>query len=208
MDNAKTGALIQRLRKEREMTQKDLARQLHITDRAVSKWERGLCAPDISLLEPLAAALDVSVLELLAGERAEPGPAEAEAEERVRQVIRYSAEEIRRKVRTLGARRILAAAVCVGLAVISGIFLLWQKGAFCTLDEVPSPDGQTRAVVYSKALAGQELREQSRRLSHHGRGGHGTGPIRVCSGGGMAGDRLSVPAMGRGQRVHADLLWF
>lgn len=42
MDNAKTGALIQRLRKEREMTQKDLARQLHITDRAVSKWERGL----------------------------------------------------------------------------------------------------------------------------------------------------------------------
>lgn len=154
MDNAKTGALIQRLRKEREMTQKDLARQLHITDRAVSKWERGLCAPDISLLEPLAAALDVSVLELLAGERAEPGPAEAEAEERVRQVIRYSAEEIQRKARTLGARRILAAAACVALAVISVIFLLWQKGAFCTLDEVPSPDGQTQAVVYSKALAG------------------------------------------------------
>lgn len=42
MDNGKTGAFIQRLRKEREMTQKDLARQLHITDRAVSKWERGV----------------------------------------------------------------------------------------------------------------------------------------------------------------------
>ena len=46
------------------MTQKDLAERLHITDRAVSKWERGLCAPDISLLESLAETLGVSILEL------------------------------------------------------------------------------------------------------------------------------------------------
>ena len=42
MDPTKTGALIQALRKERNMTQKDLAERLHITDRAVSKWERGV----------------------------------------------------------------------------------------------------------------------------------------------------------------------
>lgn len=42
MDNGKTGALIKKLRKEKGMTQKELADQLHITDRAVSKWERGL----------------------------------------------------------------------------------------------------------------------------------------------------------------------
>lgn len=48
MDPVKTGTLIRALRKERNMTQKDLAEHLHITDRAVSKWERGLCAPDIS----------------------------------------------------------------------------------------------------------------------------------------------------------------
>lgn len=152
MDNAKTGAFIQQLRREREMTQKDLARQLHVTDRAVSKWERGLCAPDIALLEPLAAALEISVLELLAGERT--GPGEAEAEERVRQVIGYSAEEIRRKVKALGTRRILAAAACVALAAASALFLLWQRGVFCTLDRVPAPDGQTEAVVYSRALSG------------------------------------------------------
>ena len=64
MDPVKTGTLIRALRKERNMTQKDLAERLHITDRAVSKWERGLCAPDISLLEPLAEALGVSILEL------------------------------------------------------------------------------------------------------------------------------------------------
>ena len=44
MDNIKTGNLIKELRKEKGMTQKDLADKLHITDRAVSKWERGLCA--------------------------------------------------------------------------------------------------------------------------------------------------------------------
>ena len=64
MDPVKTGTLIRALRKERNMTQKDLAERLHITDRAVSKWERGLCAPDISLLESLAETLGVSILEL------------------------------------------------------------------------------------------------------------------------------------------------
>ena len=51
MDNLQTGAFIRELRKEQGMTQKELASRLHITDRAVSKWERGLCAPDLSMLE-------------------------------------------------------------------------------------------------------------------------------------------------------------
>ena len=67
MDNTKTGLLIKELRKGKGMTQKELAEMLHITDRAVSKWERGLCAPDIALLEPLAGILGCSVLDLIAG---------------------------------------------------------------------------------------------------------------------------------------------
>ena len=54
MDAIKTGTLIAQARREKGMTQKELADRLHITDRAVSKWERGLCAPDLSTLEPLA----------------------------------------------------------------------------------------------------------------------------------------------------------
>ena len=69
MNYEKTGRLIQELRKEKEMTQMSLADKLGVTDRAVSKWERGKSFPDVSMLRPLAEVLDVSVSELLDGER-------------------------------------------------------------------------------------------------------------------------------------------
>lgn len=69
MDKEKFGHFVSTLRKEKGMTQKDFAEKLFLTDKAVSKWERGLSFPDISLLEPIAEILDVTVLELLQGER-------------------------------------------------------------------------------------------------------------------------------------------
>lgn len=68
MDYEKIGKFIALRRKEKNMTQKDLAMELKITDRAVSRWERGIGCPDISLLESLAQILDVSILEILHGE--------------------------------------------------------------------------------------------------------------------------------------------
>lgn len=68
MEYEKTGKLIQELRKEKGLTQMALAEMLGVTDRAVSKWERGKSFPDVSMLKPLAEALDVSVSELLDGE--------------------------------------------------------------------------------------------------------------------------------------------
>lgn len=69
MNNVKTGNLIKQLRKEKGLTQKDLAEQLGITDKAISKWERGLSSPDIALLEELSQILDITVLELIKGKR-------------------------------------------------------------------------------------------------------------------------------------------
>lgn len=63
MDNKKFGAFIAAQRKEKGLTQKELADKLCVTDKAVSKWERGLGFPDIKLIEPLSEALDVSILE-------------------------------------------------------------------------------------------------------------------------------------------------
>ena len=69
MENQKIGNFIKELRKEKNLTQKELADKLFITDRAVSKWERGLSCPDISLLDDLSNILGVSVIELLKGRR-------------------------------------------------------------------------------------------------------------------------------------------
>lgn len=68
MDCEKIGGLIGRLRRERGMTQRELARRLDVTDKAVSKWERGLGCPDVSLLTGLTEALGVDMTALLAGE--------------------------------------------------------------------------------------------------------------------------------------------
>lgn len=68
MDCGKVGALIQRLRRESGMTQKALADALHISDRTVSKWERGAGCPDVSLLGGLSAVLKVDMEKILKGD--------------------------------------------------------------------------------------------------------------------------------------------
>ena len=68
MNQEKTGAFIAKRRKELNLTQKELAEKLGITDRAVSKWENGRCMPDLSLLQPLSRILKVGVNDLLSGE--------------------------------------------------------------------------------------------------------------------------------------------
>ena len=68
IDYERTGLLIQQRRRELGMTQKDLADRLGVTDRAVSKWETAKSFPDVSMLKPLAEALELTVSELLDGE--------------------------------------------------------------------------------------------------------------------------------------------
>ena len=68
MNNYVTGAVIRRLREARRLTQEELAARIHVSGKAVSKWETGQGFPDVSLLEPLAGALGISVIELLNGE--------------------------------------------------------------------------------------------------------------------------------------------
>ena len=67
MDNYVTGAMIKLLRENRGMTQTELAEKIGVGNKAVSKWETGKGLPDISLLQPLAAALGVSLIELMNG---------------------------------------------------------------------------------------------------------------------------------------------
>ena len=68
MDRYVTGDVIRRLRERQKITQEELAEKIHVSGKAISKWETGKGFPDISMLEPLAKALDISVIELMSGD--------------------------------------------------------------------------------------------------------------------------------------------
>ena len=82
MDAKATGGLIARRRKEQNWSQGELAERLHVTDKAISKWETGRGLPSVDLLEPLAEALGLTVSELLSGRELTPEelPKAAEAQ--------------------------------------------------------------------------------------------------------------------------------
>mgnify|MGYP002559636325 CR=1 FL=1 len=144
MDKIKTGALIAAARKEKDMTQKELAAALHVSDRAISKWERGAGFPDISLLEPLADALDLGVLDLLRGERG----TEPEPEPTVRQALAFLARQAKERTRKRWSQ-VLAGAVLLALGIAILLAILATAGVFTRIfarqitAEVP-------ATVYSQ----------------------------------------------------------
>lgn len=87
--NEKMGRFISELRKAQNMTQKSLAEKLEVTDKAVSKWERGISCPDVSLLIPLSKVLGVTASELLNGERTRESVEETK-DDIVEEAILYS----------------------------------------------------------------------------------------------------------------------
>jgi transcriptional regulator with XRE-family HTH domain len=81
------GKFMQELRKEKNMTQKDLAEQIGVSDKTISKWENGNSMPDTLLLVPLCKALDISVNELLSGEKLPPNDYSSKAEENIMKLL-------------------------------------------------------------------------------------------------------------------------
>ena len=121
MDATKIGTFIAAERRAKGWTQRQLADKLQLTDKAVSRWETGKGLPDVSFLLPLAAALDVSVGELLAGESQPHPPAVQAAETR-------TAEQLASYTRELGPqlRRRRACTVLAGLLLFAAAFLSLQ----------------------------------------------------------------------------------
>ena len=72
MDQVKVGEFISTARKEKRMTQKELAEQIGVSDKTISRWETGNGLPDMAYLTPLCDFLGVSVNELLSGEKLPP----------------------------------------------------------------------------------------------------------------------------------------
>ena len=123
MNVQKTGSLIATIRKEQNRTQQDLANELGVSSAAVSKWERGIGFPDVSLIEPLASSLGISIAELFKGERTENN-VDNEYESLLSDVVKVSANEITRKKKT--ANWIIAITVAVLYLMISVISHKWE----------------------------------------------------------------------------------
>lgn len=127
----KFGSFLALLRRERKMTQRELAEKLFVTNKAVSKWERGLSLPDISLLEPLADTFGVTVTELLHGERFQSAEEAAGQESteivnaRLMERLEVNAEENRQALRRVKKKRALyyVAGAVIGLTELAMLYL-------------------------------------------------------------------------------------
>lgn len=97
MDAKKFGCFVAERRKDLNMTQKNLATKIHVTDKAVSRWERGLGFPDINTIEELADALNVSITELMTSEKTASGKTDAV----VSDVIHVAKEDINKRQETI-----------------------------------------------------------------------------------------------------------
>ena len=128
LDKAAFGRFLAQLRREKGMTQKELAATLYVSDKAVSKWERGLSVPDISLLVPLAEQLNVTVAELLQGRRVEEEQrfTREETEDLIRKALTFSAEPPeRRQART--KKYLPVYVICCVLGVAEAL-AVWAAG--------------------------------------------------------------------------------
>lgn len=131
MDAQQFGTFIADLRRERGMTQAQLAERLRVTDKAVSRWERGLGFPDINTLEPLAQALGLGIDELMRTERNRTSSPDKQAAQAVVNTV-HLANDVASDRRRRLVRRTL-----VTVSVILAMFaFLWLLAGFSTQEDV------------------------------------------------------------------------
>lgn len=163
MDREMLGRFIAQRRKELNLTQRELAEALHVTDKAVSKWERGAGCPDISLLEPLAEALGLSVDQLLTYQTT---PAETErveepapTSEAVQAVLDLTLAERRARRRR---RWFIAMAATLSLIVLAGMYVLLSslqvQGKLFRNESSTSPDGSITVVTYTGSFGNSSVK--------------------------------------------------
>ena len=87
MDNEKIGKFISKCRKEKNLTQSELAEKLNISDKSVSKWECGKGLPDVSLYQDICKILDISLNEFFAGEKLKPENEIKKSEENILKIM-------------------------------------------------------------------------------------------------------------------------
>ena len=117
MNYDKIGLFIKEKRKEKNLTQQQLANKLGITDKAISKWERGLGFPDVSLLEDISSILDISIIELIKGEKI--SNKSVETEEYVKRTIKLTKDENKRKRKKIINTILISIMISISIIIIT-----------------------------------------------------------------------------------------
>ena len=118
MDKEKFGAYLSKLRKKNGLTQAELAKKINVTDKAISKWERGIGLPDINSIEPLADALGVSIVDIMKSDDTQIETSDEKAEEAVKNTISLAKLQKKR----LRMKIISLFMVYIALKAVYGIF--------------------------------------------------------------------------------------
>lgn len=112
MDVVKIGKFIAQNRKKKNMTQENLAEKLGVTSKTISRWENGNYMPDISLLKPLSDELDITLNDLLSGEKVDKEKYQEKLEENILNTIDYSNKRINQKDNLIGLILIIVGLIC------------------------------------------------------------------------------------------------
>lgn len=132
MDANKMGAFIAGIRKEKGMTQAELAAKLFLSDKTISKWERGAGLPDIGNLEALADALGVTLVELMQSERSNEGSISTQAAEQLLADTLSISRSSGAVLRSLGAATVFVSAIVAAMSFT----MLLQNGTALLFPEV------------------------------------------------------------------------
>lgn len=97
MNQERIGKFISKLRKDKKLTQEELAEKLKVSSKSISRWETGKCMPDISLLIPLSEILEVSVNDLILGEHIKEENMKQKTEQTIKETIKYSNIKIKKE---------------------------------------------------------------------------------------------------------------
>ncbi len=126
MDSKKFGSFIAEIRREQGLTQAELAGRINVTDKAVSRWERGIGFPDINTFEPLAKALGLSVLELIKSEKGISEPlSECDAEAAVADTIVIAEAQQKVSEKKLAKATVISITAVCAAVLMCVFFLIW-----------------------------------------------------------------------------------
>lgn len=125
MDQIKIGKFIQEKRKEKGLTQSDLAEKLNVTDRAISKWENGNCIPDISNIPELCKILNITINDLFSGSVIDMKDNEKKLEENLLEMIRIKEQR---------DRELLVLEIFIGIIVSIIMFLCIITSSFVQME--------------------------------------------------------------------------